>query len=215
MADAYEVHVFSASAYKWLYVYNASVSFGIILLAAFLSGVSAKVSRQELVTENQNLRSLINYDQLTGVLSRRSFEQLLQQTRSQSIYLVMGDIDDFKCINDTYGHLAGDYVLQSVARLMRSACEPVGEVCRFGGEEFLILLRLTEAEEAYERIEALRAQIAEHRFSYEGQALSVTMTFGLAACAPIDDAAEAIRRADEALYVGKSLGKNQVAVSEA
>lgn len=191
-----------------LYAYNAAVCFGIILYAAFASDLSATVSRRKLQQENLTLEAIANHDQLTGLLSRRPFLAAAGQGGLEGAYVAMGDIDDFKGINDTYGHVCGDYILRTVAQLMKSHC-PHAAVCRWGGEEFVFLFREEEAA-VLGQIEALRGAIAAYPFVYDRFQIRVTATFGLARGAEAPQLPQLIALADERMYQGKRRGKNQV-----
>ena len=122
----------------------------------------------------------------------------------------MMDIDDFKLVNDTYGHLCGDYVLKEIAFLMHR--ENVDAVLsRWGGEEFLIVgFSDGDMQIHLARLEQLRKSIEEHDFTYEDTHLKITVTIGVAEYAPGESTDEWIGRADMNLYEGKRSGKNKV-----
>lgn len=195
------------TALKGLYAYNAAICFGIILYAAYTSDLSATVGRRQLQQENLSLEEIANHDQLTGLLSRRHFLALVGQGWRAGAAVAMGDIDDFKLVNDTHGHICGDYVLRTVALLMREHC-PQAAVCRWGGEEFIFYF--PQGEEARQRLEELRRAIEGYPFVYGRAAFHVTMTFGLA---PVQEGCELLQLADLAdarMYQGKQQGKNRV-----
>lgn len=194
------------TALKGLYGYNAAICFGIILYAAFTSDLSATVNRRQLQQENLSLEEMANHDQLTGLLSRRPFMALADEGWREGAVVAIGDIDDFKLINDTYGHICGDYVLRTVAMLMREHC-PQAPVCRWGGEEFIFFF--SQKEEA-RQLEALRQAIEAYPFVYGGSVFHVTMTFGLASVQEGCDLLQLASLADARMYQGKRQGKNQV-----
>jgi diguanylate cyclase (GGDEF)-like protein len=159
-------------------------------------------------------------DQLTGLSNRRHFDQQIMlllsraDQRNQPLSLIVADVDHFKRVNDTYGHEAGDAVLQSVAgivqRAMRNGSD--GDLCaRYGGEEVAILLPGVQAVEALEIAERLRRTIAAKPVAYAGQRITVTASFGVA-CYPQTVAAHAnfFPAADKALYQAKAGGRNCV-----
>lgn len=198
-----------------LYLYNAGACFAIILFGAIISNLIAAVNQRQLKVENKSLQRLADYDQLTGLLCRRAFlEKLDALTASgwdaSSFVLAMGDLDDFKKINDTYGHPCGDYFLCTVSELITVQCGPEALVCRWGGEEFIILFPHASLKEAKAQINSLCQAISHYPFVYENRALHITMTFGLCQGTAGMELGAMVKKADDCLYRGKSLGKNQV-----
>lgn len=160
------------------------------------------------------LSDRVTHDKLTGLPNRYYMSAYLDETKEHEYlpgyWAAMADIDNFKHVNDTYGHNCGDYVLSTVARLLREG-KGKAELCRWGGEEFLIVGRV--GGDMYEQIallERLRLKVAEHEFSYEGQMLHVTITIGVARYEEGMSMEEWINLADQKLYKGKCNGKNQV-----
>ena len=158
-------------------------------------------------------------DTLTGLLNRRTFEQSFVKIvdRSRSLtrdagalapsWFAIVDIDRFKSINDRYGHLFGDDVLLLMARLMRQAFRGCDQLFRFGGEEFVIVLEGTPAENVEATLDRFRRRIADHAFPQVGQ---VTISIGYTRIGPSDPAVTCFDRADAALYYAKENGRNQV-----
>lgn len=188
--------------------------------------VSIPISRLvlELVrdaeTARREARRLADVDPLTGATTRRRFIELAEQTMaSRSIdpavnvpaprSVVLIDIDDFKRVNDTYGHLAGDRVLAEVAAYGSSLLGPDDVLGRWGGEEFVLLL-LGDVRRALAVAEALRARVAEHQSHDPGHPCAISISAGVAT---IDDRGldAAIAAADAAMYQAKRTGKNRVA----
>jgi len=156
-------------------------------------------------------------DPLTGLYNRRYMEIMLThelQRAERSGYqvsLIMMDIDHFKKLNDTYGHPAGDEVLRSLADLMKSQIRRADVACRYGGEEFLIILPESSIEIASERAELLRSTFAELQVEYEGQTMQGKLSLGVAVFP--DHAAtpkQLVQIADKALYQAKTGGRNRV-----
>lgn len=194
-----------------LYIYSALCCFSIVLFAAFSSKVSATVTNRRLLDENKTLHSQVDHDYLTGLLSRRAFlRQVDGCGAGTSLIFIMGDLDNFKQINDTYGHDAGDYVLRTVAQLFSGPDEPGSAACRWGGEEFLFLRTDTDLLHAQAEFRDLCDKISSFPFSYKGTKIHVTITFGLCEGTPGIPAAELINKADAMLYEGKQSGKNRV-----
>ena len=164
-----------------------------------------------IVQSEDKLRQMAHIDKLTGLYNRHYMMELLEQLASNAdgSVLAIADIDHFKKINDTYGHNAGDYVLQRMAELLK---EGNGNtyVCRWGGEEFLVLLQGHLVDDGV--FEALRRKIEKEDFSFEGKQIRVTMTIGVAYRAKEETIDRWIQRADEKLYFGKEHGRNQVAM---
>ena len=160
----------------------------------------------------QRLSHLSSTDQLTGLHNRRHLEQALKATQPDYA-LAMADIDNFKRVNDTYGHAMGDVVLKAVAGALTSGVRKEDEVVRWGGEEFVICLPGCPLDVAREIVEGMRVRVEELRFDEE-PTLRVTATFGLAMRGhrPLE---EVIEVADAALYQGKRSGKNRVMVESA
>ena len=124
---------------------------------------------------------------------------------------MIADIDHFKKINDTYGHLAGDAVLRRIADTLGHVVRECDHVGRYGGEEFLIILPSSDAAGAMQMAQRIREQICQVRFYNDGNEISMTISVGVAQCIDGDDSVEAIlSRADTALYQAKANGRNQV-----
>ena len=158
-------------------------------------------------------------DGLTQVFNRRYFEDAIERELSRSrrytrpLSLVLLDIDHFKKINDTYGHLAGDAVLKEVALTVRSRTRREDVFARFGGEEFALLLPEVDQKGALQLAEKARKLVEKHSFIFDGEDIPVTMSAGVATLVKkSENPAELIRRADEKLYEAKTGGRNRVAV---
>ncbi|WP_127091046.1 sensor domain-containing diguanylate cyclase [Aquabacter cavernae] len=165
------------------------------------------------------LRRLADSDPLTGLMNRRSFlsvaETALQGTRSSDrLGILMGDIDHFKLVNDTYGHAAGDAVIRFVAATIAASLRLQDRVARFGGEEFVVLLLDVTEAETVALAERIRLAIAESPVMFEDHAIRVSMSFGVALVNRGDPDVDAvIERADFALYEAKTTGRNRVALA--
>ena len=170
------------------------------------------------ITQNEiMLKHIATKDSLTGVNNRRTFievgQELLEQARryEKPLSLLMIDIDYFKKINDSYGHVFGDHVLKTVANLLNNNIRVCDTLARFGGEEFVIILPETTGEDAVELAEKLRVLIEHACISYEGeQTINCTVSIGVAQFdAEIENLNELINRADIALYRAKETGRNK------
>ncbi len=163
------------------------------------------------IVEQQN-----SFDPLTGLINRRSIGLVLDKNHAQSIrshtpyVLAMLDIDFFKAVNDTYGHLAGDEVLKAVSCFVSESLREADSVGRYGGEEFLILLPDTNASVAQQVLDRLRQGISELNVVYDDQVVSLTVSIGYASFSPGKVVWELVKDADQALYQAKKNGRNQV-----
>jgi diguanylate cyclase (GGDEF)-like protein len=156
-------------------------------------------------------------DGLTGVFNKRYFIEALEKEMSRAqrygrpLSILMFDIDHFKRVNDNYGHLAGDYVLQALARLISTRARREEIFARYGGEEFVILLPETQNEGAMELAEQLRKRVASYTFVFEGEEIPITVSIGVATTRGEGiPESEFIKRADEKLYQAKAEGRNCV-----
>jgi diguanylate cyclase (GGDEF)-like protein len=175
-----------------------------------------KAGTRVLVLEDQ-LRLLATRDPLTNLLNRRRFFEILQRQRSQSrrigypLSCAMIDLDFFKKINDAYGHLAGDTVLRLASRALQESCRETDFVCRYGGEEFSVLLPDTDEQVAVAWAERCRSAIAETPFVVEGVSVQITASFGVAQWHHDTDTPEKfLDLADQALLAAKRSGRNRV-----
>ncbi len=156
-------------------------------------------------------------DGLTGIHNKRFFLEALEREMSRAqryergLAILLFDIDHFKSVNDTYGHLAGDYVLQALARVVSSRARREEVFARYGGEEFVILLPETDIKGARELAEHIRKRVASYTFIFEGEEIPITVSVGIAIMgAYADTPTEFIKRADEMMYQAKSDGRNRV-----
>jgi diguanylate cyclase (GGDEF)-like protein len=175
-------------------------------------------AQSAVALQNARLYDLAMVDGLTGLFVRRYFdarldEEVQRSRRIETEYsIVIMDIDDFKQLNDTYGHPAGDLLLRGIADIVRRQMRAVDTAARYGGEEFSMILPRTTMVDAYNQAERIRREIAAFRLNVEGHELSVTASFGIAAHpdSGADGAEALIRLADRALYRAKRTGKNRV-----
>jgi len=176
-------------------------------------------AQKELALVNTKLTALSNIDELTGLLNRRFLGVKLNPELSYHFQnnlpfsIILFDLDHFKMINDKFGHLAGDAVLIQIAKLVNELVRETDLVIRYGGEEFIILLPETEANQAIRIAEKLRKAISKFYFSHPDlpHSLQVTASFGIANLTRNSlDASTLIKQADIALYQAKTQGRNQV-----
>ncbi len=193
--------------------------------AALVSTVAQLQSRTaELKERTQQLevalddnKRLATTDSLTGLHNRRYFDERLGNAlarlrrTNQPISMMLFDVDRFKQINDTLGHGAGDVVLESLARLIRSRTRASDVFARLGGDEFAFIMETTNLPEAKKLGDDILASVVTHRFTYESHTIPVTLSIGIAAFAqPPRDAEIIYKVTDDALYEAKRNGRNQV-----
>jgi len=166
---------------------------------------------------HEEIYRLTTVDGLTQISNKRHFMETLEreiargQRYQRPLSLVMFDIDHFKIINDTYGHLAGDYVLNQLATAVKQRIRREDVFARYGGEEFAIVLPEIEVPTALLFAEKVRQLVQQHDFRFEKTRIDVTISVGVAGTEQKDVEPEAlIKRADEQLYAAKSAGRNRV-----
>ncbi|AKZ62845.1 diguanylate cyclase [Herbaspirillum hiltneri N3] len=185
-----------------------------VLKERSLERISLAGERETLIGQ---LQLSSNTDFLTGVLNRRAFfaqseQQLaIAQRYGRNLALVLLDIDHFKRLNDSYGHLAGDNVLRNAVQKIAQLLRKVDVFARYGGEEFIILLPEADLGQGVAVAEKLRAMLAAQAFALDdGRELRITASFGVSALVTEEDLDQLIRQADEALYAAKHKGRNRV-----
>lgn len=164
------------------------------------------------MAKNQNLQTLLNHDELTQLYTRAYITESFHKNLDLSTpaFLIMADVDNFKHINDTYGHPCGDYVLFTLSTIMKTVCPAEAKISRWGGEEFVILLYNQSKEDVISSIEKLRESIASYHFNFMGNEFSVTATFGISGTEESTSFDELVLLADNRMYYGKNSGKNTV-----
>ncbi|WP_434557251.1 GGDEF domain-containing protein [Pseudomonas sp. Z5-35] len=168
--------------------------------------------RMRQVLETQSIK-----DPLTGLYNRRFMDETLKRELARSerngscLSVIMLDLDNFKQLNDSYGHAAGDAVLRAVSALIVQSLRSSDIACRFGGEELIVILPECSAEVAASRAEAIRASLEETSLTDHGQTFTVTASFGVASTETSGaDQGTLLKAADSALYAAKRLGKNRI-----
>jgi diguanylate cyclase (GGDEF)-like protein/PAS domain S-box-containing protein len=190
-----------------------SASGEIVAAVETFTSIADKAAALEQIRE---LEGLVYIDALTGVANRRFLEQNLASRIDEAgrygwtLGLVMIDIDNFKAVNDTYGHEVGDLVLRMVARTLQGATRSFDVVGRWGGEEFVAILANTSADDLARIAERYRALVEKSDLPIDGGALRVTISAGATAAHLGESGSSALARADELLYVSKQQGRNRV-----
>ncbi|APG28713.1 hypothetical protein A7E78_13250 [Syntrophotalea acetylenivorans] len=176
--------------------------------------------REQLSHSERRHKELAVTDGLTGLYNRRYFETQIDleiegsDRLGQKLTLMMLDVDNFKVFNDRFGHQAGDHVLATLGGIMFSCVRDRDVACRYGGEEFTIILPGGQNSTAVEIYERINGELEAHRFGTEGQSAGrITMSIGVAEHLPGESAESLLRRADRALYEAKARGRNQIVIA--
>lgn len=203
---------------KRIYALNTFVFVSLIVFFFLIFSKTIDKNEEKLSRENNALKDVVNYDPLTGLMNRRSFdfyfEKKLQSVneKGQSLSVVMCDIDNFKNVNDSYGHDFGDVVLKELGKFISSMLRENDNLFRWGGEEFLLLLQLDDAS-AFNVMERIRTAIENYSITDGPTTITVTMSMGIAKYQPMISSGDLIKKADDALYESKKTGKNKITIS--
>jgi len=181
----------------------------IFISITFYGEICALVDRKELF-------NLATVDELTSLYNSRYFKEQLRKEfdksgkrRRRDLALIMSDIDHFKKFNDTYGHQVGDYVLKEVARIYQGESRTHDIACRYGGEEFIMILPDTDEKDAYILAERIRKKVESSSFEMNNKKFHVTISLGVAGIKNEKEEAALIKNVDTALYQAKKRGRNQ------
>ena len=174
-----------------------------------------KEYRKIVDDKNKILEKLATTDNLTGALNRTKLREIIEREidmvkrYDQPLSMIMFDIDHFKRINDQYGHAAGDYVLKTIADIVRENTRKIDYFVRWGGEEFMVLSSETNLDKAYALAERIRKVIERHEFENVGE---ITVSFGVTEYKDTDTENSFIKRADDAMYKAKKTSRNRVEI---
>ena len=186
------------------------------LLASMRNIRERKAAELKLAEAYQKLEILSRTDPLTNLANRRSLLESINHEkyrldRSNEVFsIIISDIDEYKTINDTYGHNAGDFVLQEIGDLITKSLRRQDYVGRWGGDEFLLLLPNTRVEGGRILADNIRKKVAEHDFHYHDFHIIVSMSFGVSEFQKGQSIHDCIKNADDSLYKAKHEGKNKV-----
>jgi len=190
------------------------------LVGARKKAEEAEAKIKELEQELSQASELVQQDQLTGALNRRGMDAAFERevTRADRAHhplcVALLDIDNFKRLNDTLGHQAGDQALIHLSSVIKETLRPTDSVARYGGEEFVIILPEIGLEEASVTIERLQREMTKKFFLHENDRVLVTFSAGVAQRATEESQEEVIARADKAMYEAKKTGKNRVVIAK-
>ena len=220
----------------WLYrpeILNAELEFlqavafllvmaEITAIGGFISGLRGKLRQRnrELGEAMEQIQELVNVDSLTGVYNRRRLFEVIHEESSRhsrspgSFSICLLDVDHFKQVNDTYGHQAGDAILQAVAKCVANDLRTIDCFGRYGGEEFLMVLPQTPLEGARIKAERVIAKVASLKFPQINDDFRITVSIGVAEYHDDEATDDTLQRADMALYEAKDAGRNAVRLSK-
>lgn len=188
---------------------------GNLILCAAITAVVLLLNNWTICRYQRRLENMALTDKLTGACNRHAFDMLLEQTfkdyqrNPAPLSLLLFDLDNFKQINDQYGHLAGDCTLQQVVTIAQGCLRQADILTRWGGEEFLVLLKNCPAENALATAEKIRRALQSTIIQYEQNRLHVTASFGISQCRAGETTDALLSRMDQALYIAKQNGKNR------
>ena len=214
---------------RWYETLAAMIGGGVLLLGLLLGVIQLRtlylhrrarqlqqqidVHTRDLVNANRRLDELASTDELTGALNRRRFLELAEGARQLAddggACIALLDLDRFKQVNDTYGHLAGDAVIRAASEIILSQCRDNDMVGRYGGEEIVICLPNGNLEQGVAVAERIRETLAASPITYQGQSITMTVSIGIAAWHAPETLSQWLSRADDALYEAKHAGRNR------
>lgn len=191
-----------------------------IMLAAQKEVKEAEIRIKELEDKLAQMSELVREDQLTGSLNRRGLDDIFEREadradrRGTPLCAAMLDLDNFKKLNDTHGHAAGDEALIHVVRIVKQTLRSIDVIARYGGEEFLIVMPETSLDEAAKAMMRVQRELTTHFFTANDQRLFITFSAGVALRAPHEAQESVLKRADKAMYEAKKTGKNRVITAD-
>lgn len=189
-------------------------------ICALISALVLLLTHRTLTSYQQRVESLAATDKLTGAYNRNAFDALFGQAKAdcqrsgQPLSMLLLDLDHFKKVNDSFGHHAGDAVLVGVAQRLRACIREADMLFRWGGEEFLIVLKDCPQQRAMQLAETLRQQVQQQPLQYEGRSISVTASLGVAQHRPQEGVDQLFVRVDQALYSAKAKGRNRAEAAD-
>lgn len=203
-------------ALSWLYF---SLILGrCVFLSAYSGSMRSRLgeSRRKLAQSLEQIQELVSFDELTKAYNRRSMMARLEQERSAAersgapFAVAMLDLDHFKQVNDSFGHATGDAALKAFVKVVHATMRETDVFCRYGGEEFLMLLVDADVEAAAAAVERVRLAVAQHDWSQVAPGLALTVSAGIAGWRKGETLEPLLNRADTALYKAKRHGRNRV-----
>lgn len=213
-AEDFKYHFDDVSYMKALHAANIFISTFVLLFISSTYMLYRVYMEYQLINQRETFKRLASIDPLTNLYNRRAMNENIRAIRRNSAsprskYVIgIGDIDNFKKINDTYGHDIGDKVLIYVSELLKNNIPKGGYAARWGGEEFLFVIPESNIENGVDFTEKIHTSLRAHLFDIEDCLFGVTMTFGVSEGIPTDKIDSVITHADKRLYKGKNNGKD-------
>lgn len=213
-----ENYLITGRFFQYVELFNFLLAFVVFLILSSTYSQAAMYLENQLRVKNHELEMTSRLDPLTGLSNRRDIMDKIQYEKEKILRnknnctFILSDIDDFKKINDTYGHDYGDYTLKQIADILKVGLRMQDNICRWGGEEFLLILPDTGIEGGKIVAEKIRKNISNFDFQFDSVHFNITMTFGVSSFDHTKDIDDCIKQADELLYVGKKSGKNKVII---
>ena len=196
--------------YTNAYKIRIVLSFLVVVFLSAVYGYSREKSSQKMVKMRKDLEFFLRRDELTGLYNRRGYQDKIHSIKDTYGAILMCDIDHFKKINDTYGHTVGDFTIQEISKCIHNNLRKDDLAVRWGGEEFFVFLPEVTMENAYLVSEKLRETIENLDIYYNNEVIiHVTMSIGIAEMNTKVTLEEAIRHADDAMYLSKASGRNK------
>ena len=194
------------------YSFNAVCAIGMLLGFSVIFLQELNSNHDALKDMNEKLGKMAKLDTLTGLFNRRGIKPFLDvcAVSGNQFCIGMCDIDDFKNVNDSYGHDVGDAVIAETARIIRADIKPDDHVCRWGGEEFVFLIDCADIDEGSRIAEKIRLDVENRMLEIFGKKIAFTITIGITEYVSGETVDETIARADKRMYSGKHSGKNIV-----
>lgn len=194
---------------KWLEI--TLFIFHSIVVFLFIAGYMVIFIKYAIGLEKK-IMNQSRTDELTQIANRYAlYDYFESETNKSNLLLALFDIDDFKNINDTYGHVVGDYILKHVAEITSQVLND-GFICRYGGEEFVVVLSENETASFFERLEYLRKSIEQEVFKFESLEIHITITIGAIKYSNDFTLEKWVELADKNMYAGKKTGKNRIII---
>ncbi len=214
VVNYFETYPYFPLSYNDIHILRIlNMSFAALMLVVFSMLFTLEVYSllKKLREANRTLEYTATHDALTGLYNRHSIKPVFEKLRDSdtSFGVALGDVDDFKRINDTYGHDCGDAALKTISEILLNGASEGDFVCRWGGEEMLLIL-CGNREEALERLSAINESIRSADVQHEDKTVGFTMTFGFAHHSEADTLDLLISMVDKRLYHGKQNGKNVI-----
>lgn len=211
----FNLYDFDPSRYSNAFAQRFVAVYIVITILSCLFALFRNLAEEKLEKINEQLEIISTTDALSGLVNRRRMDEILaEEVRRFDRFklpfsLILIDIDHFKKINDTWGHQKGDYVIKTFAELCRKFIRTIDTACRWGGEEFLVLLPGATLHDAKVVAERLRVGIYEYDFQLGGQKEKISASLGIAEFDKEGNLEDCIRRADKCLYLAKNQGRNR------